>query len=171
KGPMAPTGRFLFKKVKEYLRNAAIAKENMEYRFFVLVQLNMEQKERQIRNPVVETWKFMKKVREGFAETAQNISGMNVTDILEEEIENYLEVEDVLFSQVRGAFHNTRRAKPSTTRFLFHHNFKRGMKELNRDQNWKVGSTVTLQNEEGKAVKVRRPDLQEMIQLTDTVID
>ncbi|MGH1282494.1 ATP-binding protein [Bacillus basilensis] len=171
KGPMAPTGRFLFKKVKEYLRNAAIAKENMEYRFFVLVQLNMEQKERQIRNPVVETWKFMKKIREGFAETAQNISGMNVTDILEEEIENYLEVEDVLFSQVRGAFHNTRRAKPSTTRFLFHHNFKRGMKELNRDQNWKVGSTVTLQNEEGKAVKVRRPDLQEMIQLTDTVID
>lgn len=81
-----------------------IAKENMEYRFFVLVQLNMEQKERQVRNPVVETWKFMKKVREGFAETAQNISGMNVTDILEEEIENYLEVEDVLFSQVRGPF-------------------------------------------------------------------
>ncbi|HFK1410279.1 TPA: recombinase RmuC, partial [Bacillus cereus] len=139
--------------------------------FFVLVQLNMEQKERQIRNPVVETWKFMKKIREGFAETAQNISGMNVTDILEEEIENYLEVEDVLFSQVRGAFHNTRRAKPSTTRFLFHHNFKRGMKELNRDQNWKVGSTVILKNEEGKAVKVRRPDLQEMVHLTDTVID
>ena len=45
------------------------------------------------------------------------------------------------------------------------------MKELNRDQNWKVGFTVTLQNEEGKAVKVRRPDLQEMVQLTDTVID
>ena len=45
------------------------------------------------------------------------------------------------------------------------------MKELNRDQNWKVGSTVTLQNEEGKAVKVRRPDLQEIVHLTDTVID
>ncbi|MBY0600369.1 ATP-binding protein [Bacillus bingmayongensis] len=171
KGPMAPAGRYLFTKMKEYLRNASIAKENMEYRFYILVQLNPQQKERQIRNPVVETWKFMKKLKEGFSETAHNVSGMNVTDILEEEIEKYLDVEEVLYNQVRGAFRNTRRATPASIRFLFQHNFTRGMKEPNVEKNWKTGSTLTLKNEEGKPVKVRRPNLQEMIHLTDCVID
>ncbi|HDX9577627.1 TPA: ATP-binding protein [Bacillus pseudomycoides] len=171
KGPMAPTGRYFFEQVKKYLRNSSMAKESMEYRFYVLVQMNQEKKERQIMNPVVESWKFLSKMKEGFTQTANNVSGLAVTDILEEEIESYLETEEIVYHQVRSAFSNTKRVTPSTIRFLFEHNFTRGMTETVQNKNWKVGTTLEMQKEDGEPIKIRRPHLQEMIQLTDCVID
>ncbi|PEJ23229.1 recombinase RmuC [Bacillus pseudomycoides] len=171
KGPMAPTGRYFFEQVKKYLRNSSMAKESMEYRFYILVQMNQVKKERKIVNPVVESWKFMKMIGEGFTQTANNISGLAPTDILEEEIESYLELEEIVYHQVRSAFPNTKRATPSSIRFLFQHNFTRGMTEPTQNKHWRVGTTMELPKEDGEMVKIRRPNLQEMIQLTDCVID
>lgn len=171
KGPMAPTGRYFFEQVKKYLRNSSMAKENMEYRFYILVQMNQAKKERKIMNPAVESWKFLKMIGEGFTQTANNISGLAVTDILEEEIESYLELEELVYHQVRSAFPNTKRAKPSSIRFLFQHNFTRGMTEPAQKKHWRVGTTLELPKGDDEMVKVRRPNLQEMIQLTDCVID
>ncbi|HDR5354479.1 TPA: recombinase RmuC, partial [Bacillus thuringiensis] len=97
KGPTAPTGHFFFEQVKKYLRNSSLAKESMEYRFYVLVQMNQAKKERKIINPVVESMKFFKKTWEGFTQTAHNVSGLGATDILEEEIESYLETEELVY--------------------------------------------------------------------------
>ncbi|WP_410991014.1 ATP-binding protein [Bacillus cereus] len=171
KGPTAPTGHFFFEQVKKYLRNSSLAKESMEYRFYVLVQMNQAKKERKIVNPVVESMKFFKKTWEGFTQTAHNVSGLGATDILEEEIESYLETEELVYHQVRSAFQNTKRANPTSIRFLFQHNFTRGMTEPIHNKQWKVGSTLEMKNEQGETVRVRRPDLQKMIQLTDCVID
>ncbi|AWC63178.1 hypothetical protein [Bacillus cytotoxicus] len=50
KGPLSNTAKVLFEKVKLYLQQSSVSKENTEYHFFLLVQLNQDKKEKQVKN-------------------------------------------------------------------------------------------------------------------------
>ncbi|MEJ9148538.1 hypothetical protein P4520_25910 [Bacillus thuringiensis] len=65
-----------------YLQQSSVSKENTEYHFFLLVQLNQDKSEKQIKNTVMETTKFVRKMIKGFTDTPFREMGIEEIDIL-----------------------------------------------------------------------------------------
>lgn len=170
-GPMAPTGRWLFGKMKQYLKRSAMSTENTEYHFYILVQVNEEKKQKQARNPIVETAKFAKRMRQGFTNAAHEAIGLHESDILEDEIEEYKDMDEVIHGQLINTFKFVNRLTAPTLKFLIEQNFTRGMTEPERVKEWNIGETIELFDSNGKPKKVRRTRMQEIVKLTDCLID
>ncbi|HDR6289246.1 TPA: ATP-binding protein [Bacillus cereus] len=171
KGPLSSTAKVLFEKVKIYLQQSSVSKENTEYHFFLLVQLNQEKKEKQVVNPVVETTKFTKKLFKGFTDTAFRAMGIEESDLLQEEIDEFKEAEDGIYNQLMGAFQFVRRVTPPVTRFLIERNFTRGMTDPETVKTWELGNKMTWTDEEGDVKSVTRPKRDAILRLTDCEID
>lgn len=170
-GPLSNTAKLLFEKVKSYLQQSVVSKENTEYHFFLLVQLNQDKKEKQVKNPVVETTKFTKKLFKGFTDTPFRAMGIEESDLLQEEIDDYKEAEDGVYNQLIGTFNFVRRATPPVTRFLIEHNFTRGMSDPETVNKWEVGTEMEITEEDGEVRKFTRPNREAILRLTDCEID
>ncbi|MDG0893667.1 ATP-binding protein [Bacillus paranthracis] len=171
KGPLSNTAKVLFEKVKLYLQQSSVSKENTEYHFFLLVQLNQDRKEKQVKNPVIETSKFARKFIKGFTETPFRAMGIEESDLLEEEISDYKEAEDGIYNQLLGAFRFVRRATPPVTRFLIEHNFTRGMTAPETVKDWNVGTKISWVDENGETKTATRPDREAILRLTECEVD
>ncbi|OPD54041.1 ATP-binding protein [Bacillus anthracis] len=171
RGPLSNTAKTLFEKVKVYLQQSSVSKENTEYHFFLLVQLNQDKREKQIKNPVMETTKFVRKMIKGFTDTPFRAMGIEENDLLQEEIDDYKEAEDGIYNQLLGAFKFVRRATPPVTRYLIEYNFTRGMTAPETVKSWDIGNKVKWKDDVGEEKSATRPNREAILRLTECEID